>query len=226
MKLIVLGNCLSSLRGWPEMIAKELNYQLVNLAHAGSGNELQINLMKDYLIDNKINSSDIIIWQIASLETLTLRIQMDHFLQVKVLNDHIPRHMNHFIMKSKNKFDDKERIDLLFHSPMRTLARNPLLEDPRQQYQDLLFMFTILKSLGARLLVTKGKEEDVLLGDWDRFKHYLNERGIPHMEETVIDWCKKEGLCFFKMNPIPTRRSRMEFGRRVLKPKLQSLGWM
>ena len=226
MKLIVLGNCLSSLRGWPEMIAKELNYELVNLATAGSGNELQINLMKDYLIDNKINPTDIIIWQIASLETLTLRVKIDQYPEVKILNDHLPRHMNHFVMKTKNKFDDEYRLDLLFHSPMRKLARNPILEDNKQQFQDLLFMFTILKSLGARLLVTKGKYDDVNYEDWEKFKFFLNERNIPYMEETVIDWCESEGLCFFKMNPIPTRRSRMEFGRRVMIPKLQSLGWL
>ena len=226
MKFIVLGNCISSARGWPETIAKELNYELVNLAIAGGGNDLQINLMKDYLIDNKLNPTDIIIWQIASLDSLTLRVGMDYYPEAKLLNDNMPRFINHFVMKSKNKFDNKYRIDLLFHSPMRKLARNPLLEDNIQQFQELLFMFTILKSLGARLLITKGKYDDVLPDDWETFKTLLTERDIPYMEETVIDWCKKEGLCFFKMNPIPTRRSRMEFGRRVIIPKLQSLGWL
>ena len=226
MKLIVLGNCLSSLRGWTDMIAKELNYELVNLATAGSGNELQINLMKDYLIDNKINNTDVIVWQIASLETLTLRITTDKFQDVQMVDTMLPKRMIHYVKKSKNKFDNEYRIDLLFHSPMRLLARNTNLEDPNQQFQDLLFMFTILKGLGARLLVTKGKNDDVKYKDWERFKTLLNERDIPYMEETVIDWCTAEGLCFFKMNPIPTRRSRMEFGRRVIIPKLQSLGWL
>jgi hypothetical protein len=226
MKLIVLGNCLSSLRGWTDMIAKELNYELVNLALAGSGNELQINLMKDYLLDNKINPTDIIIWQVASPDTLTLRVGPEYYEEAKVLNDHMPRHMNHFVAKSKNKFDNLYRIDLLFHSPMRKLGRNPLLEDNKQQYQELLFMFTVLKSLGARVLVTKGKYEDVSPEDWETFKRLLGERDIPCMDETVINWCQQEGLCFFKMNPIPTRRSRMEFGRRVLIPKLKELGWM
>ena len=226
MKLIILGNCLSSLRGWTDMVAKELNYELVNLALAGSGNDLQLNLMKEYLTDNKINPNDIIIWQIASPDTLTLRVGPEYYEEAKVLNDHMPRHMNHFVAKSKNKFDNLYRIDLLFHSPMRKLGRNPLLEDSKQQYQELLFMFTILKALGARILVTKGKYEDVSPEDWETFKRLLDERDIPYMDETVINWCEKEGLCFFKMNPIPTRRSRMEFGRRVLIPKLKDLGWM
>ena len=120
------------------MVAKELNYELVNLALAGSGNDLQLNLMKEYLTDNKINPNDIIIWQIASPDTLTLRVGPEYYEEAKVLNDHMPRHMNHFVAKSKNKFDNLYRIDLLFHSPMRKLGRNPLLEDSKQQYQALL----------------------------------------------------------------------------------------
>lgn len=228
-KLITLGD--SATHGnytWAKHLSSCLHYDLINIAESASSNELQIKLMQDFLLDKNITENDIIVWEIGISWRPQVRIKIDDdFKKIQRMDRLLNRKgLYHYISKSKNKFDNEYRIDLLDISPMRKDFIDKNKTDEMNILQELLFMFIMLKKMNVKLLVFRGRKDFVTDEYWENIKQFFIKKDIQFVEEALGDWCEERQLPFLEDNMHPNEDSQKKFSVEVIFSTLKKLNWV
>jgi hypothetical protein len=229
MRLITLGDSTATgFNSWAGITASKINYEHVNFSEAAGCNELQIKLMQEWLLDNDLNNNDIVIWQISKYLNSLVRLSMNHHEECEKISNRLKGNSvsTHYILSSKNKFDDEHRIDLLSISPMLRKFPQKIKDDTEQLLQDLLFMFIIIRNIHPKILIFRTHDSGVPKKYWNTMTNIFLERDINFLKETIINYCIDNNLPFNPDGYHPTTESHIQFSEKVVLPKLQSLNWI
>lgn len=228
-KLITLGD--SATHGnhtWAKHLSSCLHYDLINIAESASSNELQVKLMQEFLLDNNINENDIIVWEIGISWRPQIRIKIDdNFQKIQRMDRLLNRKgLYHYISKSKNKFDEEYRIDLLDISPVRKQFIDKDETNELYILQELLFMCVMLRKMNIKLLVFRGREDFVTNEYWKDIKQIFIEKDVKFVENSLGNWCADRELPFLADNMHPDENSQKKFSVEVLFSAIKKLNWV
>lgn len=222
MKIITLGCSLTHQAGWADYIAECTKLPLVNLAQSAGSNQIQQYRFHEYLLTEKIDSADLVIWQITSTHRRHSRIKLNNKWKLKLAKElYIPetfRNNNPTITKrNKNLFDGSKRIDFLCVSDNAIPTK-----DEEQLIEDLLFHLVTAKKFFPNLLVIFGWNSVLPPQYLQKFKDLLVSFNIEYIEDTIVDWCEAQHLTMAGTKH-PTHRSYQVYGEQVIMPKINSM---
>jgi hypothetical protein len=222
MKIITLGCSLTHQAGWADYIAECTKLPLVNLAQSAGSNQIQQYRFHEYILTEKVDSSDLVIWQITSTHRRHNRIKLNNEWKLKLAKElYIPetfRNNNPTITKkNKNMFDGNNRIDFLCIS-----ENADSIKDEEQLIEDLLFHLVTAKKFFPNLLVIFGWERVLPPQYLQKFKDFLDSFNIEYIEDTIVDWCEAQQLPMAGTKH-PTHRSYQAYGEQVIMPKINSM---
>lgn len=229
MKLVILGCSLSDLEGYKEELSRLLPADLVNLSKTAGSNGLQIAKIKSYLFDTELNSEDVIIWQVTSMTRKTMRRSYPYEKYYEMMSSQFNNGTNAYYDESRvNFFDKQKRIYHLLGSP-QIFDDNDEIFDPVEELQELLLTIKLVQCIHPRLLVFLGWAGAIPNDSYrNTFYDILEKKNIQHIKETYVEWVMTNNLDFWKWDASklhPTPDSGKNFARKVLFPKLKSLGW-
>jgi hypothetical protein len=230
MRLITLGDSITAGdRYWAGKLSNELNCELINLALPAAQNPLQIQIMNEWLLDNDLQSDDIVIWQLGLSWHPLVCIGTEHWDKVERA-DRLTRPIFDVpsYLITNNKVDNKDKINLLHINPIlgKFINRKHTNNDA-DVLQNLLYMFNIIKKICPRILIVKGKNDWISnLEYWKNTKEILGEKKIDFLDEGIVDWCIRNKLEIMSDNIHPTEESSHTYAIKELLPKLKSLGWV
>ena len=228
MRLIVLGDSLSAGNSnWPELLSKDLNCELINFAKPAIQNLLQIQILQDWLLENKLFFDDIIIWQIGWSLHETVHVGIEHINKIerfeRIIKNKIGISQYHI---RNNLIDDEQRISLLPVSPLQhKFFDRKRKSDEAEILQNLLFMFFIIKKMCPKILIVRGTDDFVKYEYWTNMEKFFKEKNIDYLNESIYNWCIKENL-EIGIDNHPTTESLRVYIDKVLYPKIKSLGWL
>lgn len=229
MRLITLGDSMTTgEHSWAFSLSKILNYEFLNFAKPASQNSSQVDILQRWLLDNNFNHNDIVIWQIGFSKHPKIHIGMENLEKVQRADVHSRKifDVDSFYIE-KNKIDNLERIKLSYINPIFTSYSNRKIEnDEAEVFQELIFMFSIIQKLGAKLLILRGKDDYIKNNHWENMKLFLLEKNINFINESLVDWCRQNNLEFMIDNYHPTSTSSNIYTKEILMPKLKELGWI
>ena len=222
MKIVTLGCSLTHQAGWADYIAECTKLPLVNLAQSAGSNQIQQYRFHEYILTEKVDSSDLVIWQITSTHRRHNRIKLNNEWKLKLAKElYIPvtfRNNNPTITKkNKNMFDGNNRIDFLCIS-----ENADSIKDEEQLIEDLLFHLVTAKKFFPNLLVIFGWERVLPPQYLQKFKDFLDSFNIEYIEDTIVDWCEAQQLPMAGTKH-PTHRSYQAYGEQVIMPKINSM---
>jgi len=207
--------------GLGQELAKLLKADLLNLAHSAGSNQLQINRLHEHVLNNQIDRNDLIYWQITQISRKNDRLQMDRFNEVEqIQKEHFSEKYHHYICQSNNIFDKKKRIDILSNSPL--LETKDI--DVDQDLETLLSTIILTSYFVPKIIVAFGWQK--VMESWRAaiFKTKLKEHNINFLEETYLEYVIKNNL-EMEDDMHPARSAGEIFSKKIIHPKLISLGW-
>jgi hypothetical protein len=221
MKIITLGCSLTHQAGWAEYLSYCTKLPWVNLAQSAGSNQIQQYRFHEHILREKIDSSDLVIWQITATHRKHGRAKLDNGWRLKLAKDlYIPEALNNnptITKKNKNLFDNSERIDFLCIS-----ENADSIKDEEQVIEDLLFHLVTAKKFYPNLLVIFGWNRVLPPQYLKKFKHLLSSFNIEYIEDTIVDWCEDQQLPMAGTKH-PTHRSYQAYGEQVIIPKINSM---
>jgi hypothetical protein len=221
MKLVTLGCSLTHNYGLADELANLMNMELLNLAHVAGSNQLQINRFHEVILNKKIDKTDVIYWQVTGMARSYSRLQMDRFKEIdKIQKEQFTGFFHHYVCDSVNIFDKKNRIDLLSNSPI-----NPIVLDVNQELQTLLSTIILASHFTHRIIVVFGWENVMSKYQMSIFKKQLLEHQINYIDESYLEYAIINGLEMMDDNH-PAYVSGRIFSKKIIYPKLLSLGWV
>jgi len=228
MNLIALGCSLMDIYGMKEYLADHTNRKLINLSHRASSNALQIKRFHEHILHNKVLTDDIIIWEITSFSRIPLRLQNTESTHAQALGVQTKHKLyglkKHFVLSNKNLFDGDTRLDFLCHSPM--ITKNMYYEyDYNDSLQELLSTLILAKKFHNNLLVFFGWKDIMDQDAMVIFKKYLDSNHIDYLDDCYLDWAINKKLSMYD-DTHPSANSSIEYGKTIILPKLNQLGWI
>ena len=219
-RLITLGCSLTHQIGWADHVAEKLRLPLLNLAVSSGSNHIQVSAMKRMILKDEIDPSDLIIWQITSVE----RPPAD--AKFTLLNESMCKKEpkgSYSISNDVNLFDNLKRIHFLSHTAQaRSSYKQKWVNDLEQRMEDLLFVLRSTKNVSPNLLVVFGWNEIFPKGTFKIFKEYLNKFNIKYIDETIVDWCRDKGLDFNGEDKThPSHSSYQIYADTFILPKIK-----
>ena len=200
MKVIVLGDCLSSSPSWADCISKKLNCTLVNFSSTYSTNETQIFSLQDYLFENNLDFEDIIIWQLSK----TYNTKMGPSLEEAVSNP------SRYYCYLSNQLKNQE-VDFSMSS-----------ED---QLKEIMSLLTTARKWTDRILVFRGWREIISSEETKLMATQLRNNRIEFLSETLIDWSYENNF-FFNTNGVPSYETQCKFCDKLIIPKFNLMKWI
>jgi hypothetical protein len=170
---------------------------------------------------DRIDPSDLVIWEITSIYRTFGKHQINHSLLADQIQerDFTPMDQTHIAYTGPNMFDGQRRIYSLCNSPM---------SQPVDQYDDLqrlVGMISLVKRAYPKLLIFFGWSGVMNRIDLNTVKSKFSEHGIEILDECYVDWCNDKKLEFSdQMHPGPLAAAL--FVEQIILPRLQSLGWV
>lgn len=229
MKLLTLGCSLTHHYGMKEKVASKLNADLIDFAESAGSNQLQINKIQNYVINNSIDQDDIILWQITGTGRQYERLfpnKKNADMVNKVQKEQFSFPSSHWVKAPANVFDGINRIDLLSHSPLATTMTSTEAYDENQNLETLLATIILLSAKCKNLLVVYGWESLFVTEKNKKiFNEHLSRHNIPVLSEPYLDWVIREKLTLSDDNH-PSMESGQIFAEKVIIPKLKQLGWV
>jgi len=223
MKLITIGCSLTKLFGFSQTLADLLGTELIDLSHPASSNQLQVNRLHELLLsEERIDSTDIVYWQITGARRKNARLQMNRFEEIdKVQQEQFTYPWHHYIINENvNIFDGKNRIDLLCCTPVKTAEL-----DADQDLQMLLANIILMSHVTPKIIIAFGWEKIMLPSQMAIFKKKLTEHNINFIEETYLEYAINNNLEMFD-DGHPGAGAAGPYLKEVVQPKLVSLGWI
>ena len=230
MKLVTLGCSLTHNYGLREELANLMNVDLLNLAHSAGSNLLQINRFHEAILNKQIDKTDVIYWQVTGCYRPYKRLQMNKFEEIdKIQKEQFTGHLHHYVCNSVNIFDKKNRIDLLSNSPVIKIEYDvngePIDFDVNQELQKLLSTIILASHFTPRIIVVFGWENVMPNSTMRIFKKQLHEHQINYIDDPYLEYAIKNDLEMLDDNH-PAAVSGEIFSKKIIYPKLVSLGWV
>jgi hypothetical protein len=229
MKLFTLGCSLTHHYGMKEKVASMLNAELINFAESAGSNQLQINKIQNYIINNSVTHNDIILWQITGSCRSHNRLfpnNENRALVDKVQKEQFSDLYGHWVRSPANIFDGVSRLDLLSNSPLLHTMTFTKTCDENQNLETLLANIILLSAKCKNLLVMYGWES-IFFTEKNKniFYEKLLRHNIPVLTESYLDWVIQQNLPLLD-DSHPTMESGEIFAEKVIVPKLKELGWL
>lgn len=229
MKLLTFGCSLTQHKGLKEKLSELLDAKLINFAVGAGSNGLQIYRFHEYIINNKLDKDDIILWQITVDRRNAIRLEYSPSLnkKFKKIEDDWAlegKYIRHYLTTSTNVFDGLPRYDILSSSPIHDEEQYTHTFDYRQQSETLLANLILISKFHPRLLVFFGW--DNILANYDKtFIKIMEENGINFIaDKTYLTWVKDNNGTL-QDDLHPTEESGKRYATEVLYPKIKDLGW-
>jgi hypothetical protein len=228
MNLVALGCSLMFIYGMKEFLAEYTHKKLVNLSHSASSNKLQITRFQEYILHNSFYTNDIILWEITSCTRPHIRLINNDINLSKAKEIQTTYKLygvkNHFVVSHENIFDKNTRLDLLCQSPM--IPKSVFYEhDYNDSLQELLSVLILAKKYHNKLLVFFGWKDIMEQSTMIIFKNILDKNQIDYLDEFYLDWALENKMAMFD-STHPSAESSREFGKNIILPKLNQLGWL
>jgi len=221
MKLVTFGCSLTHNYGLTEELSNLLNVDLLNFAYTAGSNQLQINRFHEAILNKQIDKTDIVYWQVTSVIRGYDRLQMNRFEEIdKIQKEQFTGFLHHYICDSVNIFDKKNRIDLLSTSPV-----NPIELDENQELQTLLSTIILASYFTPKIIVVFGWKNVMTRSQMDIFKKQLLEHRINYIDYPYLEYATTNSLEMLDDNH-PAAVSGEIFSKKIIYPKLVSLGWV
>ena len=221
MKLITLGCSLTAFEGVKEELARLINADLLNLAYPAGSNQLQINRLHEMVIDNQIDREDVVYWQITSIDRKYDRLPMSRFAEVsKIQQEQFADGYHHYVCGRENIFDKKSRIDLLNNTPIETKKI-----DIYQDLQMLLATIIMLSRMAPKTIIVIGWNNLMPVHHLTMFKNYLTDHHINFIDQSYLEYAVDRRLLMLD-DMHPSKEAGQEYAKKVVHPKLISLGWV
>ena len=202
MRLITLGDNLTSQPSWAGYLAQKLNFEHIDLSERDGTNESQIFRMQDFLFENDIKFDDIYIWQLSGTATLENRVGTS-------LED---------ALKNPSKY-----YCYLTNQKKNTVVTSSMSE--QEQLNQIFSLLVTIRKLCDRILIFRGWRETVSLEQRKPFGTLLSNNKMQFLSETPIDWCAERNM-FFNTNGTPSYESQVEFCNKIIIPKLNLMKWI
>lgn len=227
-KLITLGCSFTALDGLREKLVDSLKYENINFSVSAGTNQLQVNKITDYLLDNHLDTDDIILWQITYSSRNGLRVGPDTLLSEnveKIEKSNFHPLSTHYDKKNNNVFDNKHRYDLLQRSPLVKYKDILLNFDENDQLQNLLKTIIMINKFHKKLLVFFGNDDVLSKENRITFEEYLNKHRVEYIPESFVSWVFRTRLEF--RDPVhPSADAGSIFAEKVLYQRMVELGWI
>jgi hypothetical protein len=222
MKLISFGCSLTDFIGVKEKLSELLGVTNYNLSEGAGSNQLQVNRFKELIIEDKINSDDIIYWQITMYDRRYDRLMIRDYSLIENVQSEFENkysHPRHFTTKSENIFDKEVRFDLLSHSPV---LYDKFYEDVdyNQELQNLLSTLIMAKKITKKIVVVFGWDGIIPEKYLPIFKSYLLKHKIDFIDDPYLTYVINNELPFFDDGLHPKKESGESFALNVVYPKL------
>lgn len=223
-KLITLGCSLTWDIGVKEKLAALTDRTLVSLAQTAGSNGLQINKFHEYILQNDIDTNDIVIWQITSPTRNAVRLypstenrKLVYDIQKK---DFSPIDRYHYIENSFNSFDKLSRLDMLCNSPLSLVEF-----DQNEQIQNVLTNIILCSKVYPKTLIVFGWKEMFKFNEMQVFKKYFEKHDVKYIENFYTNWVRENKLGFWDGDKHPDTTAGEHWATEVIYPKLVELGW-
>lgn len=221
MKIITLGCSLTHQAGWAEYVHHCTGLPVINLAQSAGSNQIQQYRFHEYILREKIDSSDLVIWQITATHRRHGRIKLNTEWRLKLGKElYIPNRLKinpTITTRNKNLFDNRKRVDFLCISNNATSVK-----DEEQVIEDLLFHLITAKKFFPNLLVIFGWDRVLPEQYQEKFKKFLKSFDIEYIEDSIVDWCESRQLPMAGTGH-PTHRSYQIYGEQVIIPKINNM---
>lgn len=227
-KLITLGCSFTALDGLREKLTELLKCENINFSVSAGTNQLQVNKITEYLLDNELDSNDIIVWQITYSSRNGMRVGPDTPLSdnvEKIQKSTFSPLSSHYDNDNKNVFDNKHRYDLLQRSPLAKYKDILLNFDENDQLQNLLETIVMLGKFHKKLLVFFGNDDVLSKENRKTFEQYLNKHRVEYIPESFVTWVFRTRL-EFRDKVHPSADAGMLFAEKVLYQRMVELKWI
>lgn len=234
-KLFTLGCSLTwGTLGWAGVLSDKIGFELVNSGMYAGSNGLQVRRMHNYIVNNQIDTDDIIIWQVTSQMRAGFSLACDK--SWRTILDNIPdrnpdpnwANCQYYIDAPANFFDGTQHVDVLSNHPLAEKAST--YYDFAQSLEELLSMLILLNNNYKVLVFVgwPGALDDTLM-NFTKFIKELKNNNVPHMPESMMEYVINNDLELDENDPSgchPSWDSSIEYAEKALYPKLQDLGWI
>ncbi len=200
MRLIVLGDCLSSSPSWVDYISKKLDCEVINFSATYSTNETQIFSLQDYLFENNLDFEDVIIWQLSKTYN-TNKIGPS-------LEEALSKPSRYYCYLS-NQLKNRE-VEFSMNG-----------ED---QLKEIMSLLITARKWTERILVFRGWKEIIPSEETKLIAKQLREHKIEFFSETLIDWSYENNF-FFNTNGVPSYETQCKFCDKLILPKFNLMKW-
>lgn len=223
MTLFSFGCSLTEFVGIKEKLSSLLNIDYINSAQAAGSNQLQINKFNELILENKIKKDDVIYWQITFMYRRYKRLMIDDLPLIKQIQDTEFNFVGtHFIVKSRNIFDNELRIDLMSNSPWLDKYLDESEVDFNQELQTLLSTIILCKKTTKNVIVVFGWDDVMSNDHLHIFKNYLNTHNISYIDKSYLTFVNENKLEYID-DIHPTQRSAEIFAENEVYPILKKL---
>lgn len=217
MNLVGLGCSLTEHSNWFWHLSKITKWPGPNLGVSSSSNLLQVNRFHDAVLNKKLNSDSLIIWQITGIDRQTKRL-------TDVNNNIKTPFKRHYINSEPNIFDNKMRYDLLSHSPL--ISKKDSLNNCGLQDLQTTLATILMASKTYPLLVFVGWK-DALTDSTG--KNYLSElfsffdkHSIHYIDDCYVEWTRNNNLPFWEDGWHPSEQAGIAFAENILHPAVRA----
>lgn len=224
-KLITLGCSLTWDIGVKEKLSTLTDRTLISLAQTAGSNGLQINKFHEYVLQNEVDTNDIILWQITSPTRNAVRLYPSSENRKLVYdiqkNDFTPIDRYHFIENSFNSFDRLQRLDMLCNSPLSLVEF-----DQNEQLQNVLTNIILCSKVYPKTLIVFGWKEMFKSDEMYTFKKYFDKHKVNYIPYYYTNWVRDNGYGFWDDNKHPDTNAGEQWATKILYPKLVELGYL
>jgi hypothetical protein len=228
-RLIIFGCSLSAsgnLKTWSDRVAEHYQpsiyeVELLNFAVPASSNTLQIKRFQEFVVNNNILPTDIIMWQVTGSERghrrVSNRVEKDFPGELKKLLSYKHAYYSGAI----NYFDNKPRIDLLCHHPNCVGSHI----DEEEVLQELLYSLKTVKQYTDNVLVIIGWDDAIPAEYSNKFTNFLKCNNIEYIDESILTFTKRNNLPLLPDGTHPSGAAYLAYADNMIVPKIKNLGW-
>jgi hypothetical protein len=219
VKLFTFGCSITADTSWTSYIAECLNIEYKNLAVGSSSNQLQLKRMQEYILNDMIDSNDLVIWQLTCTERPHTRVTYTDINIREAERDSKDYEYPAYITDSVNIFSGYKKIDLLSHSNIKYEIR-PKEDDI---LEDIAFSLISLKRLVPNLLIIFGWEKCIPKEYQEKFKSILKKHNVDYLDEYMVEWCHENNLKFCGDTMHPSSGSMCQFTKTHTLPRISEM---
>jgi len=228
-KFVIFGCSLSAeghVMSWPQRISEVTGIKCVNLAVPASSNQLQIERFKEYILDNRLEKEDIIIWEITGTgrghQRTKFTIAENYIKETPHLmwsEEGMTLGTHCALPQRKNQFDNEYRFDYLYNHQITLKMK---IDEP-QLLEDILFFLTVARQYTNNLVILIGWKEAISSKYYNQFISILKEQGFNYIDSHIIEHSIENNIPLDE-SLHPTQEGYFSYADNCVIPKLKELG--